>query len=133
MQTRAKFQCQSNESGSITLSPVVGGSDENDAFFNAMPFGSIQLGIVNAPAAAMFVPGHEYYVDFTEIGAPAGAAHSATVHQPDDGTQDDAALAEAADGADAAPSVETEPVAGETTYTPETPPAGAADETAPQS
>lgn len=70
MGVRAKFQVTSaNEVGeglkSITMAPVFGGSEENNRFFNATPSGSIQLGVINAEAAAQFEQGKEYYVDFT--------------------------------------------------------------------
>lgn len=86
MKTRAKFSCYSvTESvGSkenretkkwepclmktIKLAPVYGNGDpnhENTKFWQASPSGSIELGTINMEAAAMFVPGEEYYIDFT--------------------------------------------------------------------
>lgn len=67
--TRAKFRCDKNENGGIVLNAVTSGSDENKGFFEATPSGSIQMGIVNKDAAAQFVPGQEYYVDFSEAKA----------------------------------------------------------------
>jgi hypothetical protein len=62
---RAKFQCQSNEDGIITLTPVCTGSEENESFYQYTPSGSIELGIVNENASKQFEVGKEYYVDFT--------------------------------------------------------------------
>lgn len=50
----------------IQLSPVTGGSEENKAFFEASPSGSIDLGTVNEAAAEQFELGKEYYIDFTQ-------------------------------------------------------------------
>jgi hypothetical protein len=53
----------------IELFPVGGGiggeSEENKAFYAATPGGFINLGVVNAAAAARFELGAEFYVDFT--------------------------------------------------------------------
>lgn len=76
MSIRAKFIVQSvtrqkhwdkskGDISTIKLNPVTSGSDENKAFFEATPSGSIELGTINADAAAAFDLGKEYYVDFT--------------------------------------------------------------------
>ena len=66
--TRAKFSCtevvEGDEGTQVKLTPVVGGSAENESFFKYTPFGGIELGIVNPDV--VFVEGKEYYVDFTE-------------------------------------------------------------------
>jgi hypothetical protein len=49
----------------INLSPVTGGSEENDRFFASTPTGTITLTTVNMEAAKQFENGKEYYVDFT--------------------------------------------------------------------
>ncbi|TAN12917.1 MAG: hypothetical protein EPN34_03065 [Burkholderiaceae bacterium] len=71
MTVRAKFRCDStkpSDSGNvIVLTPVTGGSSENDSFFRYTPGGLIQLSVVNDAAAAQFVLGAEYYVDFTPV------------------------------------------------------------------
>lgn len=54
-----------NKNAKIVLSPVTGGSEENKKFFKWTPSGRIELGVVNAEAAALFEPGKEYYIDFT--------------------------------------------------------------------
>lgn len=69
MTVRAKFKVQSvteQEGGlkTATLHPVTSGSPENAEFFKWTPSGSIQLGTLNPAAAAQFVPGKEFYVDF---------------------------------------------------------------------
>lgn len=73
MSVRAKFKCEvvvSRTNGSeIDLAPVTNGSDENKEFYKYTPGGSIKLSTVNAEAAKQFVPGREYYVDFTPAEA----------------------------------------------------------------
>lgn len=84
--TRAKFKCDSvtEHMGSkqdpktkqweptiqktISMSPVYGNNDpehENTKFWAASPNGKFELGVINLPAAAMFTPGKEYYIDIT--------------------------------------------------------------------
>lgn len=71
MSVRAKFVCgwkTTNAAGQgdqIYLSPVYSGSEENEKFFAATPGGQIQLFTTNPDAAAQFVQGKEYFVDFT--------------------------------------------------------------------
>lgn len=48
----------------IKLSPVTSGSEENKNFYASSPSGSIELGTINAEAAASFEIGAEYYVTF---------------------------------------------------------------------
>lgn len=73
---RAKFVCNSitrqrhwdpskGETQTIKLTPVVGGSEENKAFYEATPSGSIELMTVNEETAKSFELGKYYYVDFT--------------------------------------------------------------------
>lgn len=76
---RAKFQVTSvepngsmnpeDQGSTITLFPVVGGSPENDQFYKWTPGGQIILSTINAVAAAEFVPGKQFYVDFTPAEA----------------------------------------------------------------
>ncbi len=64
--TRAKFRCDQNEAGgTVKLNPVVGGSPENDSFYDATPWGTIELGIPSDATRQLFTVGAEYYVDFT--------------------------------------------------------------------
>lgn len=70
MNVRAKFKVASvteAEGGLKTarLHPVTSGSPENAEFFKWSPSGTIELGTLNPAAAAHFVPGLEFYVDFT--------------------------------------------------------------------
>lgn len=71
MAVRAKFKVDSvthHESGnSVKLVPVVGGSEENERFFNYTPWGAIEIGTVNEEAAKQFSPGAEFYVNFTKV------------------------------------------------------------------
>lgn len=69
MSIRAKF-CVASVSGSadgseITLNPVYTGSAENESFYAATPAGEIRLNVVNPAAAAQFIVGASFYVDFT--------------------------------------------------------------------
>ncbi len=71
MTVRCKFRCDTvspqGADGSVqevTLSAVVGGSLENEAFFKWTPSGFIRFGTVNAAAAKQFEPGKVYHVDF---------------------------------------------------------------------
>jgi hypothetical protein len=75
---RAKFRCDSitkvvGWAGpeypflfNYSFSPVYGNSPENKEFFAATPSGEVKLGSVKAD---LFVPGKEYYIDFTEAPA----------------------------------------------------------------
>lgn len=70
---RAKFKCESvtetetNKQASLRV--VTTGSEENKSFSKYTPFGQLQIAIdKDAPAAELFVPGKEYYLDFTEAG-----------------------------------------------------------------
>lgn len=47
----------------VTLSPVIGGSEENKAFWQHTPVGKIEMHISNPDAVFEF---GEYYVDFTK-------------------------------------------------------------------
>ncbi|AYP28994.1 hypothetical protein AS1_14 [Marinobacter phage AS1] len=71
MSVRAKFKVETvtqDESGSrVSLTPVTGGSKENEKFFRFTPFGSIEMGTINKEVAKQFVPGDEFYVDFTKV------------------------------------------------------------------
>jgi hypothetical protein len=73
MKTRCKFKCDEvttqkhwdQEKGflySVKMSPVVGGSEENKAFWAASPSGLFQLSCVTPN---LFEPGKEYYLDIT--------------------------------------------------------------------
>lgn len=55
----------SDEGKQITLSPVVAGSEENEAFYKLTPGGNIALNIVSDETASNFVAGKECYVDFS--------------------------------------------------------------------
>lgn len=70
MSVRAKMKCdgvEKNEdgSGSVSLSPVTSGSDENDQFYKYTPGGSLKLSTINAAVIEQFVAGNEYYIDIT--------------------------------------------------------------------
>jgi hypothetical protein len=69
---RAKFICGSaikNEDGgmSVSMSPVVSGSEENKSFNDHTPGGSLYLHIASEkPAQELFEAGKEYYLDITK-------------------------------------------------------------------
>lgn len=50
---------------SVKMTAVYGDSPENKAFFAASPSGTIELGVLNQPAADALEIGKEYYIDFT--------------------------------------------------------------------
>lgn len=66
---RAKFKVtevsQTEYGERIKLSPVTGGSPENESFFKWTPSGSIEMGTINTDAAKAFEVGKSFYVDFT--------------------------------------------------------------------
>lgn len=66
---RAKFECveKNNESGTVKLEVVTGGSKENDNFFKCTPSGQLTMGTINEEAFKQFVEGKEYYIDFTPV------------------------------------------------------------------
>ena len=75
MQTRAKFRCETVTKKrhwditkgflyDVELQPVMGGSEENKAFYEASPGGTITLQTIKDHG---FEPGKEYYIDFTEV------------------------------------------------------------------
>ena len=58
------------EKRTLNFTPVYGsGSEENSAFWDATPTGSLQLGIVNQAAWIGFELGKAYYLDFTQAAA----------------------------------------------------------------
>ena len=69
MKVRAKFYVSSKAAadggGSVSLSPVIDGSDENRSFYRYTPAGNITLSTINQSAFDAFDSGAEYYVDFT--------------------------------------------------------------------
>jgi hypothetical protein len=63
----------------VTLNPVIDGSEENKQFFEATPSGEIRMGVMNQAALDEFEAGAEYYVDFTKAEAvPADATPPAS-------------------------------------------------------
>lgn len=75
MSVRAKFRCdgitvrgsKQEQTFTIELNPVVGGSEENDKFYKYTPGGSIELATINPEAGKQFEVGEEYYIDFTHV------------------------------------------------------------------
>lgn len=73
MGVRAKMKCESIElsadgaGGSVRLSPVIGGSPENDKFYKYTPGGVLVLSTINQAAFEQFELGKEFYVDVTQV------------------------------------------------------------------
>lgn len=69
LMTRAKFtvvsKTQTLDGFRVHMLPVTSGSEENKAFYEWTPSGSIDLGTINPVAAEQLELGKEYYVDFT--------------------------------------------------------------------
>lgn len=71
---RAKFVCTGvqdfpeNENKSISLTPVISGSEENKSFAKYTPSGNVFLSIsYETEASNFFEQGKEYYLDFTPV------------------------------------------------------------------
>lgn len=69
VEVRAKFKVNSiypvsQNSLTVLLSPVYGGSPENEKFWMYTPGGHLQMNIDNPHAARHFVQGKEFYLDF---------------------------------------------------------------------
>ena len=71
MKTRAKFLVQerteTREGFRVKLAAVTGTSEENASFFKYTPSGTLDMGLVSEETAKVFVPGKEFYLDFTEV------------------------------------------------------------------
>lgn len=71
--TRAKFRCNSvtdyGHGKEVALDVVCDpkGNGENANFTKATPSGSIKMRIDNPEAAVQFMPGTEYYADFSAV------------------------------------------------------------------
>ena len=75
MAVRAKFQCSSvvptpSDSPAYTcktvhLHAVYGDGKANESWSKATPNGSLSMTITNPDALSQFVPGKEYFLDFT--------------------------------------------------------------------
>lgn len=70
---RTKFVCRSvtdyGQQVDVEFHAVYGDSEENKSFWQATPAGNVKLSVVNKAAATQFVPGQEYYLDFTPVTA----------------------------------------------------------------
>lgn len=67
---RAKFRVNhvtthSSSEISVNLTAVYQGSEENVSFWKYTPSGTIELSYCNPNAKDFFIPGEEYYIDFT--------------------------------------------------------------------
>lgn len=77
MEVRAKFyvsnKVPSSEGGTVSLSPVIDGSEENKMFYHLTPGGNITLSTINQSAFDSFQLGAGYYVDFKRADTAAAA------------------------------------------------------------
>jgi hypothetical protein len=67
---RARFYCNSVEDFGYNkrakLTAVYGKEGENAAYSKATPFGTLEIGIdKEVPASDFFIPGQQYYLDFS--------------------------------------------------------------------
>lgn len=73
---RAKMVCSSvgktGDTFSVQLSPVVGGSEENEQFYKYTPGGTVFLEVLSEETASHFEQGQEYYVDFSKASVGIG-------------------------------------------------------------
>ena len=71
MSVKAKFECfnieEFDESKTVYLQAVIGGSDENKEWSKWTPSGNISMNISNPAAYDKFVVGKEYYVTFENV------------------------------------------------------------------
>ena len=69
MSTRAKFtvteRLETQYNHKFTMTPVVSGSPENEAFFKTTPGGKIEISVAKQ-LGDLFQVNKSYYVDFTE-------------------------------------------------------------------
>lgn len=77
MAVRAMFtldeKIQTRDGFRLKFSAVVGDSELAERYFKWTPYGTLEMGTVNADAAAQFEPGKSYYLDFSaveDIGRP---------------------------------------------------------------
>ena len=82
MSIRAKFRCHSTTAydpahgyagTGVLLHAVYGNGSDNAAWSKATPQGKVDLTITVPEAAAAFVPGQEYWLDFTPVAAAPAA------------------------------------------------------------
>lgn len=68
---RAKFRVdartETQGGGLVVLSPVTATNEENEKFFEMTPYGKLEMGTINEEALKQFVPGKEFYIDFTPV------------------------------------------------------------------
>jgi hypothetical protein len=69
MTTRCKFKCDSvthfaQGQFNVHMTPVIGGSKENEDFWKYTPAGSIEFHCLNEKVK--FTPGKEYFLDIIE-------------------------------------------------------------------
>lgn len=74
MAVRAKFkvwnadQSKDGQSERVMMMPVTDDSPENKAWSQATPAGQLNMTITNPECFGKFVPGAEYYLDFSPAG-----------------------------------------------------------------
>ena len=67
--TRSKFRCVSvtnlERGGEVKLKTLISGSEDNSWFFNMTTNGEINLETIDQDVIKQFIPGMDFYVDFT--------------------------------------------------------------------
>jgi hypothetical protein len=63
--TRLHWDKSKGTIGTCKLLPVNGGSDENKAFYDATPSGSVEFGTINQSALDSLPLGAEVYIDLS--------------------------------------------------------------------
>lgn len=74
---RAKFWAESityygSANTLVNLVSVVGGTEENKAFWQDTPNGKLEMFITNPTAREFFAAGAEYYIDFIPVTGDSG-------------------------------------------------------------
>jgi hypothetical protein len=76
--TRAKFECQrieemryqGGQQTKVVVTAVTAyNAPEDKPFWDATPIGETSIGVANEKALEVFVPGQQYFVDFTAVDA----------------------------------------------------------------
>ena len=70
---RCKMRCTQvsfkKDGAELLFNPVTTGSKENNTFFKYTPSGEFKIRTINTELAATFIPGEDYYVDFSHAPA----------------------------------------------------------------
>lgn len=71
MAVRAMFtldeKIQTRDGFRLKFTAVTGDSELAERYFKWTPWGSLEMGTINADAATQFEPGKSYYLDFSPV------------------------------------------------------------------